>query len=144
MVCNLDPGLNLAISCTFSLLHTAPTVHITVNVVPSSVATPVVGSMYSLICTITGAERLTEHDAVVNYQWLKNDALVSRQTMATLSFSPLTPSDAGNYTCRATVTSSLLSVPIISASNTSNLFVLACKIKFSNSINSVYYILSYL
>jgi hypothetical protein len=100
-----------------------------VNVVPSSVATPMVGSMYSLTCNITGAERLADHDAMVTYQWFKNGAVVSRQTMATLSFSPLTPSDAGNYTCRATVTSSLLSDPIISASNTSNLIVLACKIK---------------
>jgi hypothetical protein len=69
-----------------------------------------VGSMYSLICTVTGAERLT--GAMMTYQWLKNGAVISGQTMATLSFSPLTFSDAGSYTCQATVTSSLLSAPI--------------------------------
>ena len=70
--------------------------------------------MYSLTCTVTGAERLTDADAgaIVTYQWLKNGAVVSDQTMATLSFSPLTFSDAGSYTCQATVTSSLLSDPI--------------------------------
>jgi hypothetical protein len=56
--------------------------------------------MYSLTCAITGAERLT--GAVVIYQWFKNGGVVSGQTMATLSFSPLTFSDAGSYTCQAT------------------------------------------
>ena len=74
-----------------------------------------VRSMYSLTCTITGAERLT--DAMVTYQWLKNGVEESGQTMANLSFSTLTFSDAGNhYTCRATVTSSLLSGPITNTS----------------------------
>jgi hypothetical protein len=50
---------------------------------------------------------------MVTYQWLKNGAGVSSgQTMATLSLSPLTFSDAGSYTCQATITSSLLSDPI--------------------------------
>ena len=66
--------------------------------------------MYSLTCTVSGAERLTS--AMVTYQWLKDGAVVSDQTMATLSFSPLTFSDAGSYSCWGTVTSSLLSVPI--------------------------------
>ena len=88
-------------SCVFS----SPDPTITVSVA-SSVATPMAGSMYSLTCTVTGAERLT--DAMVTYQWLKNGAVVLDQTMATLSFSPLTFSDAGSYTCQATVTSSLL------------------------------------
>ena len=72
--------------------------------------------MYSLTCAVTGAERLT--DAMVTYTWSKNGTLLSGQTMATLSFSPLTFSDAGSYTCQVTVTSSLLSGPIsnISAS----------------------------
>ena len=49
---------------------------------------------------------------MVTYLWLKNDAVVSGQTMATLSFSPLTFFDAGRYTCWSTITSSLLSAPI--------------------------------
>ena len=83
--------------------------------------------MYSLTCTVTGAERLTDADAMVTYQWLKNGAVVSGQTMATLSFSPLTVSDAGSYACQATVTSSLLSDPIsTSASNSMNV-QMTCK-----------------
>ena len=57
--------------------------------------------MFSLTCTVTGAERLT--DSVITYQWFKDGEVVSGQTMETLSFS-----DAGSYTCQATVMSSLL------------------------------------
>ena len=72
-----------------------------------------VGSMYSLNPTVTGAERLTDAGAMVAYQWLKNAVLlVQMSTAVALSFSPLTFSDAGIYTCRVTVTSSLLSAPI--------------------------------
>ena len=81
--------------------------------------------MYSLTCTVTGAEGLT--GAMVTYQWLKNGAVVSGQTMATLSFSPLTFSDAGSYTCQATITSSLLSGPITTNSTSSIDVTLTCK-----------------
>ena len=74
------------------------------------------GSMYSLNCTVTGAERLT--DPNITYQWFKNGVMVSGQTMETFSFTPLSFSDAGRYTCQATVMSSLLSGPI--ATNSSN------------------------
>ena len=85
--------------------------------------------MYSLTCTVTGAERLTQSDAgaMVTYQWLKNGTVISGQTMATLSFSPLTFSDAGSYTCQATVTSSLLSDPITTASSNSENVRLTCR-----------------
>ena len=81
--------------------------------------------MYSLTCIVTGAEGLT--DAMVAYQWLKNGAVVSDQTMATFSFSPLTFSDAGRYTCQATVTSSLLSGTITTASANSESVRLTCR-----------------
>ena len=68
--------------------------------------------MYSLTCTVTGVGRLISNNAMVTYLWLKSDAVVSGQTMATLSFSPLTFFDAGRYTCWSTVTSSLRSAPI--------------------------------
>ena len=90
-----------------------------------------VGSMYSLTCNITGAERLTDAGASVTYQWLliKNGAIVALdQTMATLSFSPLTFSDAGSYTCEVTVTSSLLSDLITTISASNSVYVqLTCK-----------------
>ena len=83
--------------------------------------------MYSLTCTITGAGGLTDAGAMVTYLWLKNGAVVSDQTMATLSFSPLAISDAGSYTCQATVTSSLLSEPITTNSTNSIDITLTCK-----------------
>ena len=83
--------------------------------------------MYSLTCTVTGAEGLTDAGAMVTYQWLKNGGVVSGQTMATLSFSPLTFSDAGRYTCRATVTSSLLSDPMTVSSSNFIDIILSCK-----------------
>ena len=94
--------------------HAVPT--ITISII-SSAATPVVGSIYSLICSDTRTGSFT--DATVTYQWFKNGAVVSGQMMATLSFSPLAISDAGNYTCQATVTFSLLTDPIITASSNS-------------------------
>ena len=85
-----------------------------------------VGSMYSLTCTVTGAEGLTDAGAMVTYLWRKNGAVVSDQIMATLSFSPLSFSDAGNYTCQVTVTSSLLSDPVITAPSNSESVRLTC------------------
>ena len=84
--------------------------------------------MYSLTCTVTGAEKLTDAGAMVTYQWLKNSAVVSDQTMANLSFSPLTFSDAGSYTCQATVTSSLLVSGTITTASSNSLSVrLTCR-----------------
>ena len=71
---------------------------------------------------------LTDAGAMVTYQWLKNGAVVLDQTMATLSFSPLTFSDAGSYTCQATVTPSLLSDPITTSISNSVDVQLTCKL----------------
>ena len=84
-----------------------------------------VGSMYSLTCTVTGAGRLI--DAMVTYQWIKNGDMLLNETMVTLSFQSLVISDAGSYTCQATVTSSLLSAPISSNSNNAVDVTLTCK-----------------
>ena len=78
--------------------------------VDAGVTTPTVGVMYSLTCTVTGAERLT--GSTITYQWFKDGVMVSGQTMETLSFTSLTFSDVGGYTCETTVMSSLLSGPI--------------------------------
>ena len=95
----------------YSCLHADPKTTISIA---SSVAAPIVGSMYSFTCAVTGAERLT--DAMVTYQWFKNGAMVSNQTMATLSLSLLSIFDGGAYTCRATITSSILNVSISDSS----------------------------
>ena len=71
---------------------------------------PKVGSMYSLTCIVTGAERLI--DSTIAYQWLKDGETVTEETSEILSFTSLTLSDSGSYTCQATVTSSLLRAPI--------------------------------
>ena len=88
-------------------LHTDPIISGSID---SSEATPTAGSVYFLTCIVTGAERLT--DAMVTYQWLKDGNIISDQRMRNLSFSSLAISDAGSYTCQATVTSNLLSAPI--------------------------------
>jgi hypothetical protein len=94
-----------------------------------------VGSMYSLTCTVTGAEQLT--DAIVIYRWLKNGAVVSVQTMATLSFSPLITSDAGGYACQATISSSLLSTPLTTTASNSVDVQLICRFLL-NAISNIY------
>ena len=83
--------------------------------------------MYSLTCIVTGAERLT--DSTISYQWFKDGETVTEENSATLSFTFLTLSDAGSYTCQATVTSSLLSASI---SSTSMAFI--CELQIQNFI----------
>ena len=100
-VCNV--GDHLYYHCSH-FPSSDPTITVSVDV---GGATPIVGEVYSLTCTITGAEGLT--GSTITYQWLKDGGVVSGQTVETLSFTFLTFSDAGGYTCEATVMSSLLS-----------------------------------
>ena len=60
-------------------------------------ATPTVGQSYSLTCSVTGG-------TVSSYQWRKDAAVLDGQTTEVLSFSPLTLSDAGQFTCEINVT----------------------------------------
>ena len=83
-----------------------------------------VGLVYSLTCTITGTERLTISN--VTYQWFKDGAVVSEQAMETLSFSSLTLSDAGSYSCATILSSYLLSGPISRNSDPFTI-MLSCK-----------------
>ena len=78
--------------------------------------TPTVGESYSLTCTVTGADRL---NPTITYQW--NNTVVSGETQSTLSFSSLSLSDAGQYRCYVTVSSTLLSRSISVTSNTQDL-----------------------
>ena len=96
--------------------------------VDAGVASPTVGAMYSLTCTVIGAERLT--GSTITYQWFKNDVMVSSEIMKTLSFTSLSFSDAGGYTCEATVTSTLLMAPITNTSDSSVDITLTCKLLF--------------
>ena len=80
-------------------------------------ASPAVGIQYTLNCTvsITGADRLIP---TITYQWFKDNTVVSGETQSTLSFSSLRLSDAGQYRCDVTVSSTL---SIINMSNTQDL-----------------------
>ena len=95
--------------------------HVSVTVAVSllpSMASPFVGSQYTLTCTVTGADLL---NAAISYRWFTDNTVVSGETQSTLSFSPLSLSDAGRYRCDVTVSSTLLSQSIIAMSNTQNL-----------------------
>ena len=81
--------------------------------------------MYSLTCTVTGAERLTNF--MITYQWFKDDVVMSDQMMEALSFTSLLFSDAGGYTCEATVMSSLLNDPISTNNSSPTDITLTCK-----------------
>ena len=85
--------------------------------VTHGVATPMVGETYSLTCNVSGAERIM--NSIITYRWLRDGIVVTNQTMATLFFTFLTFSDAGQYICEATVESSFISSPIIAMASTS-------------------------
>ena len=70
----------------------------------------------TLTCGVSGANNL---NPMITYQWTRNDQPVPGATSNTFNFSPLRLSQAGVYTCRATVGSSLLSRDInVNAGNT--------------------------
>ena len=108
--------------CYYPFSSSDPAISVSVD---AGKATLAVGAMYSLTCTVTGAERLT--GSTITYQWFKNGEIVSDQTMETLSFTPLAFSDAGEYTCEATIMSSLLSGPITTTRSTPLDITLVCK-----------------
>ena len=60
-------------------------------------ATPTAGESYSLNCSTSGAKGFT-------FQWRRRTSIVEPSSpSAMLSFSPLRLSDAGQYTCEATL-----------------------------------------
>ena len=78
----------------------------TISVQITASGPPVVGQSYSLTCTVTGAENLSPS---ITYQWTKNNGAQTQiGADRVLSFSSLRLSDAGQYTCQATVSSSYL------------------------------------
>ena len=64
---------------------------------------------YSLTCGVNGADNL---NPTITYQWTKNNGTQTQiqvgGNLQVLSFSPLSLSDAGQYTCQATVSSPYL------------------------------------
>ena len=98
--------------------HFLPSSPVPVITAVVSGGTPTVGESYSLTCTVTGADRL---NPTITYQWFKDNTMVSGETQSTLSFSSLSLSDAGQYRCDVTVSSTLLSLSIIAMSITQEL-----------------------
>ena len=88
------------VSIFIDILATSVTVQIT-----GSVATPALGRNYSLTCEVSGTS-----DPVSSYQWRKGDTMFS-EAGPTLSFSSLSLSDAGQYTCQVTVDGMMFNSP---------------------------------
>ena len=77
------------------------------NVIVFTAGTEVVGESYCIICTVTGAETL---DAQIVTTWGDPGGNVVQSGGTTLvhDFTSLQLSDAGQYTCTASVTSPYL------------------------------------
>ena len=85
-----------------------PAPPISVQIDPSGTST--LRQNYSLTCGVTGAENLNPS---TNYVWTKNNGTQTQVGAdRVLSFSPLRLSDAGRYTCQATVSSPYLNSDI--------------------------------
>ena len=59
----------------------------------------------ALTCTVSGGDNLSP---TITYQWTRNNSVTVGTNSRTLLLSSVGLSDAGNYTCHATVTSGLL------------------------------------
>ena len=105
-------GIKIVVMCIIDLWFEfqfvflpAPNIYIQITTSGASV----LGQSYSLICSVTGAENL---DSSIIYQWTKNNGTQTQVPNGpdpkTLSFLTLGFSDAGQYTCQATVISPYL------------------------------------
>ena len=68
----------------------------------------------TLTCDVSGAENL---NPTITYQWTKNGETLPDTSSGTLTLSPLQLSHSGNYTCSATISSSLLDDDITAISD---------------------------
>ena len=96
-----------------------------VVIVVSGDVTPTVGMMLTLTCNVSGADMITSH--AITYQWSRNGMAVSDQTQQTWSFSSLTFSDAGQYSCAVDISSNILPSTISAMSALFNI-TLSCKL----------------
>ena len=96
------------------------TVSVSVDIV-----TPVAGMMLILTCNVNGDDMIT--NPTTTYQWSRNGMVVPDQVQQIWSFSPLTYSDAGQYSCAVDISSPILpSCPISAVSDPFNV-ILSCK-----------------
>ena len=83
-----------------------------------------VGQMGTLTCVVSGAERL---NPTIAYQWTRNDGSTQTQVGThsnVLSFSAVRLSAAGDYTCSATVGSTLLNNDITASTGNAQRLVI--------------------
>ena len=109
----------VTLSSTFDLSD--PKVTVTIS---SGDVTPTAGMMLTLTCNVDGAEMITGR--TTTYKWSRNGIVVSNQTQQTWSFSPLTFSDAGHYSCAVNISSNILPSTISAMSALFNI-TLSCK-----------------
>ena len=101
----MPPGHKLILLCLLSL---APPLMLVIT--PSG--SPTEGQTYSLTCDLMGDESLDVADADNRFRWDRLTPMAMFQEgilrAPTLSFTPLTVADAGNYMCTNTITSPYL------------------------------------
>ena len=68
----------------------------------------------TLTCDVSGADNF---NPTITYGWTRNGETISDASSSSLSLSPLRLSHAGNYTCRASISSPLLNDDIAATSD---------------------------
>ena len=89
-------------------------------------------SGYSLTCDVTGDENL---NPTITYQWTMDNGNSQTQVGTnsnSLSFSPLSLSNAGRYTCSVTVSSLYLDGNVVVSSSNINSEVVMLESKLAN------------
>ena len=108
---------SITIIMSFVSCSSAPTILIII----SDSGSPVLGQTgYTLTCAVIGDENLSP---TITYQWTRDNGATQTQVGTnsnTLSFSPLSLSDAGRYTCDVTVSSPYITNIIMAASESDN------------------------
>ena len=90
----------------------------TILIIISDSGSPVLGQTgYTLTCAVIGDENLSP---TITYQWTRDNGTTQTQVGTnsnTLSFSPLSLSDAGRYTCDVTISSPYLTGDLVSSAS---------------------------
>ena len=88
--------ITTAITSTTAAPTTVPTTSPLVVTLIGNSGTQIPGEAYTLTCLATGGGTTAP-----TYRWFRDGSLISGQTSATLSFSPLRETDSGAFICEA-------------------------------------------
>jgi hypothetical protein len=86
----------------------------------------------TLTCDVSGADNLTP---TIAYQWTRDGVTVPDGNSRILNLSPLQLSHAGNYTCQATISSSLLHNSISATSDNNPSITIQSELFHNESMN---------